>query len=223
MKKDEFNAKFREYARTLSPRQSERDLISKIYDSICDFLGTESCLQIGSYPRFTAITPVHDLDVLYVIGNWDENTHDPTTILQALASRFDEYLNPTNYRVELAPPQTHSISILFKDTSGEEVFSVDIVPAYIFSKNEFIHRLLGVRIRPHDPGGMRQTRGEAVGDDVSIQGCIPEPMAASGLAATNREGPSERNLDGINIRASIRSRAEKRAKRKPPGETQVLC
>lgn len=137
MKKDEFNTEFREQTHTLSPRQSERDLISEIYESICDFLGADSCLQIGSYPRFTAITPVHDLDVLYIIGSWDENHHDPTTILKDLASRFNEYINPTDYSVELAPLQTHSIGILFKDNSGEEVFSVDIVPAYIFSKNEF--------------------------------------------------------------------------------------
>ena len=66
MKKDKFNAKFREYARTLSPQQSERDFIGKIYQSFNDLLGVNNCIQIGSYPRFTAITPVHDLDILYV-------------------------------------------------------------------------------------------------------------------------------------------------------------
>lgn len=137
MKKDDFNAKFRDYARTLSPRQYERDLISKIYKSICDFLGENNCIQIGSYPRFTAITPVHDLDLLYIIGRWDENSHNPSTALQNLASRFNQYVNPTSYSVELGPPQSHSITLLFKDSAGEEVLSVDIVPTYIFSKNEF--------------------------------------------------------------------------------------
>ncbi len=137
MKKSDFNIKFREYARTLSPRQYERDLISKIYQSICDFLGTNNCIQIGSYPRFTSTTPVHDLDLLYIIGRWDVNSHNPSTALQNLASRFNQFVNPTSYRVELGSPQSHSITLLFKDKAGKEILSIDIVPTYIFSKNEF--------------------------------------------------------------------------------------
>lgn len=137
MKKSDFNIKFRDYARTLSPRQYERDLISKIYQSICDLLGANNCIQIGSYPRFTAITPVHDLDVLYILGRWDENSHNPSTALQNLATQFNQYVNPTSYRVELGPAQSHSITILFKDSAGREILSIDIVPTYIFSKNEF--------------------------------------------------------------------------------------
>lgn len=137
MRKSDFNVKFRDYARTLSPRQYERDLISKIYQSICDLLGANNCIQIGSYPRFTAITPVHDLDVLYIIGRWDDNNHNPLAALQNLAARFNQYVNPTSYRVELGPAQSHSITILFKDSAGKEILSIDIVPTYIFSKNEF--------------------------------------------------------------------------------------
>ena len=136
MKKDKFNAKFREYARTLSPQQNERDLIGKIYQSFNDLFGVNNCIQIGSYPRFTAITPVHDLDILYFLGDWNENSHDPATALQNLKSKLlSEYKNPTNYKIEISI-QTHSVTLVFKDNS-EELFSVDIVPAYTFSKNEF--------------------------------------------------------------------------------------
>ncbi|HPM08742.1 MAG TPA: hypothetical protein PKX30_02920 [Candidatus Pacearchaeota archaeon] len=136
MKKDKFNAKFREYARTLSPKQSERDFIGKIYQSFNDLLGTNNCIQIGSYPRFTAIRPVHDLDILYVLGNWDENRHDPLTALQQLDAKIkQDYENPTDYEIK-SSLQTHSVTISYMRNSEEE-FSVDIVPAYIFLKNEF--------------------------------------------------------------------------------------
>ncbi|MCX6721576.1 MAG: hypothetical protein NTY04_00045, partial [Candidatus Staskawiczbacteria bacterium] len=136
MKKDSFNSKFREYARTLSPQQGERDLISKIYQSFNDLLGVNNCIQIGSYPRFTAITPVHDLDLLYFLGDWYENSHDPSTALQILNTKINkEYKNPTDFNVKISL-QTHSVTLLYLER-GEEIFSVDIVPAYVFSKNEF--------------------------------------------------------------------------------------
>jgi hypothetical protein len=136
MEKDKFNKKLRECARTLSPKQNERDLIANIYQSLNDLFGVANCIQIGSYPRFTAITPVHDLDILYFLGDWNEISHDPATALQYLNSKLlTEYNNPTNYKIEVSL-QTHSVTLVFKD-NGEEIFSVDIVPAYIFSKNEF--------------------------------------------------------------------------------------
>ena len=138
MKRDRFNTKLREYARTLSPQESERDLVSKIYKSFCDVLGENNCLQIGSFPRFTAITPVHDLDILYILGDWDEDIHNPSEALENLIETLtNNYENPTEYKAEFAPKQTHSVSVLFKDDSGDEVISVDIIPSYIFSKNEF--------------------------------------------------------------------------------------
>lgn len=136
MKKNKFNEKFREYARTLSPRQNERDFINKIYQSFNDLFGINNCIQIGSYPRFTAITPVHDLDILYVLGSWNENSHDPTTVLQNLNIQINkDYENPTDYEIEVST-QTHSVTISYLNNK-EEIFSVDIVPAYIFLKNKF--------------------------------------------------------------------------------------
>lgn len=136
MKKDKFNNKFREYARTLSPQQGERDFIGRVYQSFNELLGVNNCIQVGSYPRFTAITPVHDLDILYVLGEWDEKSHDPTDTLRQLNADISEnYENLTDYKIEVIT-QTHSVTVSFLE-NGEEVFSVDIVPAYTFSKNEF--------------------------------------------------------------------------------------
>lgn len=136
MKKEEFNLKLREFARTLSPRSYERDLIEKIYQSFNDLFGVNKCIQIGSYPRFTSITPVHDLDILYILDRWNEESHNPSDALKILKDKIDnEYKNPTNYKLDISL-QTHSVTISYLENE-EEIFSVDIVPGYIFSKNEF--------------------------------------------------------------------------------------
>lgn len=136
MKKDKFNSKFREYAKTLSPQSREQKLIGEIYQSFNDLIGVNNCIQIGSYPRFTAITPVNDLDILYFIRNWDEKNHNPKTALENLQVLLnDSYENPTDYEIKIAL-QMHSVTISYLDRE-EEGFSVDIVPAYIFFKNEF--------------------------------------------------------------------------------------
>lgn len=137
MKKTEFNALFQKHVKdNLSPSQEERDLVSDIYASVCDLLGVGHCLQIGSYPRFTAVSPIHDLDVLYVIGKRESSDPDPSQVLADLQKLFlSKYVNPTAYRVEIAR-QTHSITLKF--LSGEqEVISVDVVPAYVDGQNEF--------------------------------------------------------------------------------------
>lgn len=136
MKKDKFNAKLREYSKTLSPTTSEQDLVNKIYKSFNDLFGTNNCIQIGSYPRFTSVTPIHDLDILYILGAWNDANHSPSAVLQNLFNQIkSSYTNPTTYTAK-ASLQTHSVTVDF--TRGAEVIlSVDIVPAYSYSKNEF--------------------------------------------------------------------------------------
>ncbi len=144
MLKSEFNNKLRSYVKDhLSPtqcvtnlcNQCDRCFVTAIYNSIKSLLNND-CIQIGSYPRYTAIRPLHDLDILYILGNWDELENDPRALLEELKSKIDsEYTNPTNYNIETTL-QTHSVSISYKQRD-EVVFSVDIVPAYIFAKNEF--------------------------------------------------------------------------------------
>lgn len=137
MNKTTFNAKLREFSKKLSPQLNEQNLVTQIYKSFNELLGINNCIQIGSYPRFTAITPLHDLDILYILGNWDEKNHTPYTLLKELFVKIDKnYVNPTNYKIEKSL-QTHSVTVVFKDKNNNEIISIDIVPAYVFSKNEF--------------------------------------------------------------------------------------
>jgi len=110
MKKTDLTNLLEEYARNnLSPTKEEQDLASSLYNAFKSALG-QGCFLTGSFARFTAIRPLHDLDIFYVAGKFDPNN-----------------LNP----------QTHSITMSFKE-NGEEIIAVDIVPALISGeKNEF--------------------------------------------------------------------------------------
>ena len=136
MKKDKLSAELRKYVKSaLSLSQGDRDFVNSVYDAFRQ-LFDECCIQIGSYPRYTAIKPLHDLDILYTLGQWEDEHRDPSEILKKLHRRIkEEYDNPTKCDLEVTL-QTHSISISFKQ-NREEVFSVDIVPAYAHYKNEF--------------------------------------------------------------------------------------
>lgn len=152
MKKDSFNALFRAHVRThLSPTPGERDFVSDVYEAVQDVLGRGNSLQIGSYPRFTAIAPLHDLDVLYILGAWDPARHDPNEALAGLEQSLrTTFKNPSRFSVTIAR-QTHSVTISFFD--GERVvFGVDIVPAYMNGRNEFgddCYVVPEVVLRPH--------------------------------------------------------------------------
>lgn len=137
MKKSRFNALFRNYVReNLSPRDEERAFVSSVYQSIQDVLGKNNCLQIGSYPRYTAIRPLHDLDVLYILGEWDPESHEPGDALADLERRFRRtYENPTPYTASMSR-QTHSLCLRYME-GDEEKFAVDIVPAYMNGHNDF--------------------------------------------------------------------------------------
>ncbi len=129
----------RDYVRNnLSPKDAERLLISNLYDSLKIILGESNCLQIGSYPRFTAITPLHDLDVLYIIGDTQSSIATSQEVLNDLYNRLnEEYQSPTSHNVKIEY-QTHSITILFFENDGDDVlFSLDIVPAIKHEVNEF--------------------------------------------------------------------------------------
>ncbi len=138
MIKDKFNTILREFVKNeVSLRESDRNFVSNIYRSFTDLLGDTNTLQIGSYPRFTAIRPLHDLDILYIIGDWNEQNHSPQKSLEELLMKIkNDYINPTDYEIE-SSLQSHSVTVSFKDDSNEEFFSIDIVPAYVFSINEF--------------------------------------------------------------------------------------
>jgi hypothetical protein len=136
MIRDNLIARLREYVRTnLSPTQSERSLVSTVYGAFCVLL-QDNCIQIGSYARFTAIRPIHDLDILYIMGDWNENNHSPEVVLKSLYSKVNtEFKNPTSFTIKTSL-QTHSITVVFSQ-GNTEILSVDIVPAFVLSQNEF--------------------------------------------------------------------------------------
>ena len=64
MKKDDINRILRPLVTAnLSPQDRERSDISSTYQKIKDILG-DRCILMGSYARFTSITPVKDIDIL---------------------------------------------------------------------------------------------------------------------------------------------------------------
>lgn len=137
MQKSKIESALRKYVKeNLSPTMHDIQFVAKIYKSFTDVLGYNNCLQIGSLPRYTAVRPLHDLDILYRLGKWNEQYKNPQNILNELATRFrSSYINPTHYRI-IMKVQTHSISFQYVD-GEDEVFAVDIVPAMKRGTNEF--------------------------------------------------------------------------------------
>lgn len=138
MKKIELSSKIRHFVKSsLSPKMEDIEFVSSIYKSFNDLLGNSNCIQIGSFPRYTAVKPLHDLDILYVIGDWKEKNEVPVELLNRLAEKFkQEYRNPTRYNIKICI-QTHSVSFSYVDVFNDEIFSVDLVPALKKGKNEF--------------------------------------------------------------------------------------
>jgi Adenylyl/Guanylyl and SMODS C-terminal sensor domain len=137
MKSPEISAKLRDYvASSVSPTQAERDLVSRLYAAVRECLGGK-CYLVGSYARFTASRPMHDIDVLFVAGEFDANRVDPASVLSRLQQNLNSsFQNPTPYRVAISK-QTHSITISFVEINRER-FAIDVVPAFTSGlKNEF--------------------------------------------------------------------------------------
>lgn len=138
MKKSELCRHLREFVQAeISPTQEQRELVSDLYAAAAKTLRPGSCVQIGSYARFTAIRPLHDLDILYCMGDWEGVTPSPTATLNLLAERFIEnFENPTRWSFEVSV-QSHSICVSFKNALDAEAFAIDVVPGYADGQNEF--------------------------------------------------------------------------------------
>src|ERR1700676_1910577 len=137
MRKTELNTKLREYAKAyLSPTDIEQALVSRLYAAVQAALG-RSCLLIGSYARFTSTRPLHDLDILFVVGSFDLTRLHPGSVLDRLhAVIVDRFNNPTFHRLYISQ-QTHSVTMSFRD-GDKERFAIDIVPAFVTGmRNEF--------------------------------------------------------------------------------------
>jgi tRNA nucleotidyltransferase (CCA-adding enzyme) len=135
-------------SQNLSPTDAERKEISRRYDELSNLLQGRD-FQSGSYARFTSITPVHDLDVIWVLPE-DILTDDirksislkispdeleVEKILESLAKRLQEEYEKLGSNVSVKS-QTHSVTIEFLENTHE--FTIDVVPAVPTSKqNDF--------------------------------------------------------------------------------------
>lgn len=114
----------------LSPPPEQRAYIKKKYGELKIFLN-QSCFRSGSYARFTAINPVHDLDVIYIV---DPSVYDdPAGFMRQLKIDIEKSAI-TN--IEEVTAQTHSLTITFTDSDTD--FAIDVVPALDANEvNEF--------------------------------------------------------------------------------------
>lgn len=114
--------------KNLSPKQEQRDYITKKYEELCALLGN-NCFQSGSYARFTAIDPVHDLDVIYVMPDKTVLTDPQKVMTELRATLLDAYKSSKISKIKEIIAQTHSVTIVFDDDEAPESFSIDVVPA----------------------------------------------------------------------------------------------
>ncbi|MCD6495604.1 hypothetical protein J7K60_06065 [Candidatus Bipolaricaulota bacterium] len=122
-----------------SPTADERNLVKDEYASLCG-MSLGGTFQTGSYARFTVITPLNDLDVIWVIPTGirrklEEKSLTMDVALSDVTERLRDEYHKAGRSVKITP-QSHSIMIEFLDLAGD--FSIDIVPAYELTEtNEF--------------------------------------------------------------------------------------
>ena len=110
----------------LSPKPEQREYITEKYGELKEFLGG-GCFRSGSYPRYTAIDPVHDLDVIYPVT--DVTVRDnPTALMSQLQAQLEKQYKNSLTKIKRIYAQTHSVTIELAD-SPEGDFSIDVVPA----------------------------------------------------------------------------------------------
>ena len=137
MNDQDLNEMINKYIREhLSPKQKQRDYITQKYEELKGFL-KDSCFQSGSYARFTAHDPVHDLDVIHP-GSDSSIQSNPSVVIDALFSMMkDGYDNSTITKIKKIYRQSHSVTVEFADAPDD--FSIDVVPAIelVEGLNEF--------------------------------------------------------------------------------------
>lgn len=131
----------------LSPKDVERKEIKEKYSELSKILIGNN-FQGGSYSRFTAISPVNDLDVIWELSTEMLRQHFPE-IFSVKKVIYPNHLNvqeiiddlTSKLKIEYKDkarikPQTHSVGIYFGVSDDE--FSIDIVPAIpLQEKNEY--------------------------------------------------------------------------------------
>ena len=72
MKKDRLNSKLRDYVRAnVSLTQGDRSFVNAVYEAFTRVLDN-GCIQIGSYPRFTAIRPLNDIYTSMITTSYEK-------------------------------------------------------------------------------------------------------------------------------------------------------
>ena len=103
--------------RRYSPTEQEKKRVERAYEDLRGVLG-EGLFRSGSLARYTAIRPIHDLDVIYPTNNAVRD--NPEAVLRELKNTIDsKRLNGVN-SISI---QSHSISLSYN------LFNIDIVPA----------------------------------------------------------------------------------------------
>lgn len=138
MDREQINNIISNYIRNnLSPKQHEQKDISLKYEEVKAMLMGVN-FQNGSYARFTAITPVNDLDVIWELPKAilesknllekiiDPNDLDISDILVELANKLEKEYKRIGKNVRVKA-QSHSVGIYFGQSDDD--FSIDIVPA----------------------------------------------------------------------------------------------
>lgn len=130
-------------SRICSPTEEELAFTQQEYEFLQSVLeGT--VFQSGSYARYTAISPLNDLDVFWVLSQNLEKTISSgelnvSNVLNDLASRLTTEYAKAKKSVRVSA-QAHSVVIEFVDRDHE--FSIDIIPAIeIAEKNVFSQNL----------------------------------------------------------------------------------
>ncbi|MDP1815192.1 MAG: hypothetical protein Q8K92_12150 [Leadbetterella sp.] len=122
-----------------SPTKEEKEFVEQEYERL-DKILEGKIFQSGSYARYTAITPLNDLDVIWILSeenkkqiiSGDLNLKD---ILNDFAVKLKDEYNKTGVRVK-TEAQEHSVRVEFVEKEGD--FTIDVTPARELSEdNEF--------------------------------------------------------------------------------------
>lgn len=155
MKRETVNGILNAYIKDhLSPKSTERDMVSKEYETLCSIVGS-TCIQSGSYARYTSTTPVNDLDAIWripesfldpdvvrkVIAGFDPGDFDSSAVVQKLAEMVRDGYSKLGRQVRVVA-QSHSVGIYF---GTDDEFSIDLVPAVASGRqNEYGHDIYWV-------------------------------------------------------------------------------
>jgi hypothetical protein len=190
MNNEQKSAALRKYAQNnLTPTRDERSMVAAVYAAVCSVLGRDRCYQIGSYPRYTAIRPPHDLDVLYTADKWPGIEPNAAPVVADIKGRLEkELVSPPGlaFAVNL---QTHSVTTSFT-RDGEEVFAVDVVPAWTtgLKNKEFgddIYRVPEIILEGHR--GRAETYKRLAQQGGMIRYILSDPKGYIGVAARLNE------------------------------------